>query len=83
MPSTGFKRALDLALGLPARERAELAQRILACLDGEADSDSAQAWESEIAGRMEKFESGQSKLVDANGAIRRIDDRLRRWHAFL
>jgi hypothetical protein len=78
MPSTGLKRALDLALGLPARERAELAQDVLASLDGEADSDSAQAWESEIAERMEKFETGQSKLVDAKDAIRRIDDRLRR-----
>ncbi len=78
MPSTCQKRALDLAFGLPARERAELAQDVLASLDGEADSDSAQAWESEIAERMEKFESGQPKLVDAKDAIRRIDDRLRR-----
>ena len=38
----------------------------------------AQAWESEIAERLEKFESGQSKLVDAKDAVRRIDDRLRR-----
>ena len=78
MPSTGLKHALDLALGLPARERAELAQDVLASLDGEADSDSVQAWESEIAERMEKLESGHSKLVDAKDAIRRIDDRLRR-----
>ena len=78
MPSTALKHALDLALGLPARERAELAQDVLASLDGAADSDSAQAWETEIAQRMEKFEAGQSKLVDAKDAIRRIDDRLRR-----
>ena len=78
MPSTGLKRALDIALGLPASERAELAQDVLASLDGEADSDSVRAWESEIAGRMEKLESGQSNLVDAREAIRRIDDRLRR-----
>jgi hypothetical protein len=78
MPSTGLKRALDLALGLPASERAALAQDVLASLDGEADSDSGQAWESEIVARMERFESGQSKLVDAGDAIRRIDDRLRR-----
>jgi len=78
MPSTALKHALDLALGLPARERAELAQDVLASLDGEADSDSVRAWESEIAGRMEKLESGQSNLVDAREAIRRIDDRLRR-----
>jgi hypothetical protein len=78
MPSTGLKRVLDLALELPASERAELAQGVLARLDGEAHSDSAQAWESEIAERMQKFESGRSKLVDPKDAIRRIDDRLRR-----
>ena len=78
MPSTSLKRAPDLALGLPASERAELAQDVLASLDGEADCDSAQAWESEIAERKEKFESGKSKLVDAKDAIRRIDDRVRR-----
>jgi hypothetical protein len=63
---------------LPASERAELAQDVLASLDGGADSDSVQAWESEIAERMDKLESGQSKLVDAKEAIRRIDDRLQR-----
>ncbi|HEX4158392.1 MAG TPA: addiction module protein [Rhizomicrobium sp.] len=78
MPSTSLKRVLDLALELPASKRAELAQDVLASLDGEADSDSARAWKSEIAERMERFESGHSKLVDAKDAIRRIDDRLRR-----
>jgi hypothetical protein len=78
MPSSSLKRALDLALELPVQERAELAQDVLASLDGEPDSDAAQAWESEIAERVEKLESGQSKLVDAKDAIRRIDDRLRR-----
>ena len=78
MPSTGLKRALDLALELPASERAELAQDVLASLDGDADSDCAQAWETEIAGRLEKLETGQSKLVEAKDAVRRIDDRLRR-----
>ncbi len=78
MPSTSLKHARDLALGLPAQERAELAQDVLASLDGEPDSDSAQAWEFEISKRLDTFKSGQSKLVDANVAVRRIDDRLRR-----
>lgn len=78
MPSNALKRALDLALELPVRERAELAQDVLASLDGEADPDCTQAWDSEIAGRLDKLKTGQSKRVAPEDVLRRIDDRLRR-----
>lgn len=78
MVSTALKRALDLALELPAKERAELAQDVLASLDGEPDPDTSQAWESEIIERMEKLEVGESKLLSSEDALSRIDDCLRR-----
>ena len=78
MTSATLKRALDLALELPPEERAELARDVLASLDGEPDPDCAQAWDSEITERMAKLESGQSKPVGWDEALRRIDDRLRR-----
>ena len=78
MTSTALKHALDIALELSAKERAELAQDVLASLDGEADADCVEAWESEITERLDKLGSGQSKLVASDDALRRIDERLRR-----
>ncbi len=78
MASTGLKRALDLALELPREERASLAHDLLASLDGEADPDGAQAWEKEIARRLDVLDSGQATIVKTEEALRSIDDRLRR-----
>ena len=78
MTSATLKHALDLALELPAEERAALAHDLLASLDGPPDADAAQAWEAEIAMRLDELESGQAKTVSAEEALRRIDERLRR-----
>ncbi len=78
MTSATLKHALDLALELPADERAALAHDLLASLDGPPDADAAQAWEAEIATRLDELESGQAQTVSAEEALRRIDERLRR-----
>jgi putative addiction module component (TIGR02574 family) len=78
MASTSLQHALDLALELSIKERAELAQGVLASLDGEPDPDCGEAWESEIVERMEKLAAGQTKLVASEDVLRRIDERLRR-----
>lgn len=76
MSSATLKRALDLALELPESERAALARDLLASLDGPADADAAQAWEAEIAQRLNDVQSGKAESMDADEALRRIDARL-------
>jgi len=78
MSSTSFKQALGLALELSAAERAALAHDLLASLDGRADADAAQAWELEIARRLEELERGGAQMVDADEALSRTDAGLRR-----
>ena len=77
MASVTLKRALDLALELPERERAALAHDLLASLDGPPDADALQAWEAEIAKRLDELELGKARAIDADEAMRRIDARLR------
>jgi putative addiction module component (TIGR02574 family) len=78
MSSRSFKRVLELAIALSTAERAALAHDLLASLDGPADADAAQAWEAEIARRLDELERGQGQTVDADEALRRIDKSLSR-----
>lgn len=77
MSSATFKRAVDLALELPESERAALAHDLLASLDGPPGADAQQAWEAEIANRLDELETGNARTIDADEALRRIDARLR------
>ena len=74
MTSATLKHALEL----PAEERAALARDLLASLDGPPDADVAEAWEAEVAMRLDELDSGQAPTVSAEEALRRIDERLRR-----
>jgi len=76
MSSASFKEALDLALELSPVERAALAHDLLASLDGPADADAGQAWETEIKRRLDELEAGQAQAVSADEALRRIDSHL-------
>jgi putative addiction module component (TIGR02574 family) len=78
MSSATLKRALDLALELPESERAALAHDLLASLDGTPDANAQQAWEAEIVKRLDELETGKVRTIDADEALRRIDDRIRR-----
>lgn len=78
MPSAALKHALDLALELPDEERAVLAHDLLASLDGPPDAGAAEAWDAEIGRRLDELEAGQAHTVNAEEALRRIDERLRR-----
>lgn len=78
MPSRALDDARDLALGLAADERAELAHELLTSLDGPADSDAASAWEAEIERRLDALQSGQATTMTAEDALAKIDRRLGR-----
>ncbi len=77
MTSAALKHAMDIALELPDVERAELAHDLLASLDGPADANATEAWEAEIAQRLNDLESGKAPTIDADEALRRMDARLR------
>jgi hypothetical protein len=59
------------AFELPVSQRAELAHDLLASLDGPADPDVSEAWETEILGRLDQLDDATGQLVDRA--------ELRRW----
>lgn len=77
MPSPALKHALDIALELPAGERAALAHDLLASLDGAAEAGAAEAWDTELERRLDELQSGKAQTISVEEALGRIDARLR------
>ena len=61
------------ALRLNESARAELAAELLASLDGPADADAQQAWESEVGRRIEAIDSGAIPLESWDEVKQRIE----------
>ena len=57
--------ASKIALSLPTKDRATLAHALLQSLEDQIDEDIEQVWDNEIAERIKRFETGQSKDRDA------------------
>ncbi len=57
-------KLLSVALGLSVRERAEIADELIASMDGEPDADVEAAWAAEIERRARRALSGQTKGED-------------------
>jgi putative addiction module component (TIGR02574 family) len=67
-----FEKVEAAALALPARERALLAGRLIASLNGQDDSPEVElAWEEEIHRRMEEYRSGEVQSVPASEVFAR------------
>jgi len=62
------------ALSLPLRERARLAEALIASLDEDAEIE--RAWAEEIARRVKEVEDGSAELVPAEEVFRDIQARL-------
>ncbi len=62
-------RMLEQVLTLPPAERAELAARILASLDGADEKDWTAFWEQEIARREHELDSGTVKPLSHDEAF--------------
>jgi hypothetical protein len=58
-------------------DRAQLAQEILAGLDGPAEADAGERWKAEIEHRAEEVLAGHAELEDADVVHARITARLR------
>lgn len=54
---------LKKAMALPENERAELAGSLLDTLDETVDEDVEEAWQNEIALRVQELDSGRSKTI--------------------
>lgn len=67
------EKVLAEALTLDTRERADLAAKLLASLDGEPEEDVEAAWAAEVARRIEEIEAGRVELVPWEDVERRIE----------
>lgn len=65
------------ALALSDEQRAQLARDLIESLDAPADTDSAEAWDAEIARRLAEIDSGTARLVDRAELRRRMQERMR------
>ncbi len=65
------------ALSLTARERAELAEQLLASLDALSEDEVAQMWLHEAARRAEELDRGLTKRISADDVRREAQALLR------
>lgn len=65
------------ALSLTARERAELAEQLLASLDALSEDEVAELWLHEAARRAEEIDRGQTKRISAEEVRREAQALLR------
>lgn len=71
-----FDFAKELALELSEPERAELASTLIASLDGPADAEAAEQWETEILRRLDQIDHGEATFLTPDEVIERIRKRL-------
>ncbi len=57
------RKIVEQALKMPARERAEIVQRLLESLDRQIDVDVESAWQSEVERRISELDSGRVTCI--------------------
>jgi putative addiction module component (TIGR02574 family) len=67
------KKVLAEALTLDTCERADVAAKLIASLDGEPEEDVEAAWTAEIERRIDEIEAGRVELVPWEDVERRIE----------
>lgn len=65
-------------LKLPEPDRAELAQQLVASLDGTPDPGALEMWDAEIVRRLAEIDAGTAKLIDRAEFSRRMRARISR-----
>ena len=71
MPVT-IEQITQEALGLSEHDRAELAHRILTSLEDSVDEGVDEAWDAEVARRVERIKAGTAKGRPAEDVFRDI-----------
>jgi putative addiction module component (TIGR02574 family) len=77
--ATTLKEVEAQAMALSARERGELANRLIASLDGEPEGtpeEIAKAWDEEIARRVADMEAGNTRWNPADEVMARLRQKL-------
>ena len=77
MTALELEAVRNAAMTLSKRERAALANDLVASLDGPADDDVAQAWDREICRRIQQIDSGEADLLDVDEVLTRARTRIR------
>jgi putative addiction module component (TIGR02574 family) len=62
----------EAALALSDDDRAKLADKLVASLDGDIDADAEAAWAAEIERRLAKIDAGQASSLSMNEAVARM-----------
>jgi len=71
------KRLESMALKLPRRDRARLAQRLISSLDRGDDGDTDALWLQEAERRLDELKSGKVAAIAATKVIRKARSALR------
>lgn len=77
--ATTLKEVEAQAMALSARERGELANRLIASLDGDPEGtpeEIAKAWDEEIARRVADMETGNTRWNSADEVMARLRQKL-------
>lgn len=69
MSTTAQKVSIE-ALSLPSKSRAEIAERLLASLEKEADNRATESWKAVIRRRRTEIRSGKAKVRPAEDVMR-------------
>lgn len=72
MPDSEFDRLRAKVRALPEAERAELAQELVATLDGEPEPDAASEWDQELMRRLAEITEGTVETIDRNALTERL-----------
>ena len=72
--TTDFEAITAAALALPEGQRADLLCRLMDSLEGPPDADVEQAWDAEIARRLEDVRSGKEKGIPWEEVRRRLQE---------
>jgi putative addiction module component (TIGR02574 family) len=78
MGSPTLERLRAEVLNLSEPDRAELAQQLVASLDGTSDPGAQEMWDAEIVKRLAEIDAGTAKLVDREEFRRRLRARINR-----
>jgi hypothetical protein len=68
--SRSAAEVLEAALALPEEQRAEVAEKLLASLDGEIDAELD--WAAEIERRLARIEAAQARSISMNESLTRL-----------
>lgn len=78
MARSSLEKVRVEALNLSEPDRAELAQQLVASLDGPPDSDVEKSWDAEILRRLAQIDAGTARLIDREEFSRRMRARINR-----